>query len=452
MSEKTTKRKCKEKQSSKELTPPNENYYESSKKELSSYLDNIKNLINNNDKKEQSSLLEKLNSIFLQINNLFEKLLAEYSQYESRTKLNEQIIRKLHSDVFFEKTANECLENKMAKLIQKQTEFEEIKEKMGVIFCDGQIIHNERKENEILILRTENSNLKNYIEKSEQNIKKKDNEINALNQKISIINKEIQKLKQNKETIHIKSPHIGQSFSNININFNEIKEINNSRVLEKKDSTQKSNDEKYSTLFQTFSSKLNPNPPFSASSKQKYLNVRSHNKHVSKEKDTSQLINKNNYELNSTDNNINKFITVKKINANPLSTRLLKKKKYLNFRTVSQELNLQINQTSKNMDNKKLLYGKIVNNKIPINSASYLNNFSKNNEEITTFCNSTRNNNKHEIVMTDRDSKIPKIKFPSKYLDFKKDGELTKNSNRVFHKKNNSSMFQMSVMNKKSKK
>ena len=173
MSEKNTKRKYREKHTSTDSPPTNENNYKSNKDELSSYLNDIKNLINNNEKNDPSSLLEKLNSIFNQISNLFEKLLTElintYSQYESRTKLNEQIIRKLHSDVFFEKTANECLENKMAKLIQKQNEFEEIKEKMGVIFCDGQIIHNERKENEILILRTENSNLKNYIEKSEQN-------------------------------------------------------------------------------------------------------------------------------------------------------------------------------------------------------------------------------------------------------------------------------------------
>ena len=456
MSEKNTKRKYREKHTSTDSPPTNENNYKSNKDELSSYLNDIKNLINNNEKNDPSSLLEKLNSIFNQISNLFEKLLTElintYSQYESRTKLNEQIIRKLHSDVFFEKTANECLENKMAKLIQKQNEFEEIKEKMGVIFCDGQIIHNERKENEILILRTENSNLKNYIEKSEQNLKKKDDEINTLNQKIALLSSDIQKLKQNKGTIQIKSPQIGQSFSNININFNEIQEINSSRVIDKRGNNQKNGNDKCNTLFQTFSSKFKPNPSTISSAKQKYLNVRNHNKNVSKERiDTSQIY-KNNYEL-STDNNSNKFITVKKVNANPLSTRLLKKKKYLNFRTVSQELNLQINQTSKNMENKKLLYGKKINNKVPINSESYLSNLSKNNEEIITFCNSTRNNkNKHEIVMTDRDSKVPKIKFPSKYLEFKKDGELTKNNNRVFHKKNNSSMFQMSVTGKKYKK
>ena len=132
MSEKNTKRKYREKHTSKDSTPSNDNNYQSNKTELSSYLDEIKNIVNTNDKIDSSSLLEKLNSVFLQINSLFEKLLSElktYSEYESRTKLNEQIIRKLYSDIFFEKTANECLENKMAKLMQKNNEFEEIKEK-----------------------------------------------------------------------------------------------------------------------------------------------------------------------------------------------------------------------------------------------------------------------------------------------------------------------------------
>ena len=49
-----------------------------------------------------------------------------------------------------------------------------VKEKTGAYVKDGQIVFNKQKDNEIIILRQENSNLKSTVEKYEKTIKEKD--------------------------------------------------------------------------------------------------------------------------------------------------------------------------------------------------------------------------------------------------------------------------------------
>ena len=56
-----------------------------------------------------------------------------------------------------------------------EEEYEELKEK--VKYEGGKFLDNERKDNEIFILRAENSSLKKEIVKLEHNIKIKDNRI-----------------------------------------------------------------------------------------------------------------------------------------------------------------------------------------------------------------------------------------------------------------------------------
>ena len=63
------------------------------------------------------------------------------------------------------KIKNTFLENNIDILIKKEKEYRLIKEKTGILVENGKIIHNDRKENEIFILRAENSNLKNVIKK-----------------------------------------------------------------------------------------------------------------------------------------------------------------------------------------------------------------------------------------------------------------------------------------------
>jgi hypothetical protein len=60
------------------------------------------------------------------------------------------------------------LEESNKNLLRKEKEYELIKQKTGVIVLNGKIINNSRKENEINILRKENSILKDIIEKQKQ--------------------------------------------------------------------------------------------------------------------------------------------------------------------------------------------------------------------------------------------------------------------------------------------
>ena len=64
-----------------------------------------------------------------------------------------------------------------------EEEFEEMKEKLK--YENGKFLHNEKKENEILILRAENSNLKKIIDKNERTIEEKELIIKTIKKKSS---------------------------------------------------------------------------------------------------------------------------------------------------------------------------------------------------------------------------------------------------------------------------
>ena len=83
-----------------------------------------------------------------------------------------------------------------------ENNYELLKEK--VKYEEGRFLNNDRKDNEILILRTENSNLKKEITKKENNsknyeliIKNKEQQIKELKQKLSQLNKKIVLLESN---------------------------------------------------------------------------------------------------------------------------------------------------------------------------------------------------------------------------------------------------------------
>ena len=116
--------------------------------------------MNNNEKEENKTAQNDLNNI-----------------YETLLKKEENIIRKLYSDLMHEKVLKEILEEKIFSLSKIQRDYELISEKTGVIVCDGKIISDGRKDNEINILRKENSILKNVIYQKEREIKELNNEL-----------------------------------------------------------------------------------------------------------------------------------------------------------------------------------------------------------------------------------------------------------------------------------
>ena len=116
--------------------------------------------MNNNEKEENKTAQNDLNNIC-----------------ETLLKKEENIIRKLYSDLLHEKVLKEILEEKILILSKIQKDYELIKEKTGVIVWDGKIITDGRKDNEINILRKENSTLKNVIYQKEKEIKELNNEL-----------------------------------------------------------------------------------------------------------------------------------------------------------------------------------------------------------------------------------------------------------------------------------
>ena len=179
------------------------------------YLETINSSINalqkyyqNNLKSQEKSIQNKINSYFSQINSILNLLSEEKDnilyQYESSLRKNEQKIRILYSDIFNLKVKNTFLENNIDILLKKEKEYKLVKEKTGIIVENGVIIYNDRKENEIFILRTENSNLKNVIKEKEEKIKEL-NDINNKHLKENIsYEKKIDELKHKLEQIKYK--------------------------------------------------------------------------------------------------------------------------------------------------------------------------------------------------------------------------------------------------------
>ena len=172
----------------------------------------------------------KINSYFKEIFSLIDLLREEknifLSEYELNLRKDEQKIRTLYSDIFNLKIKNTFLENNIENLIKKEKEYKLIKEKTGLLIENGNIIYNDRKDNEIFILRQENSNLKTVVNNNEMELntfkKKYENEKLILEQKIQKLNHEISIFKYKFKKTGFRSNSKIKSKSNNLIAFNEI--------------------------------------------------------------------------------------------------------------------------------------------------------------------------------------------------------------------------------------
>ena len=139
-----------------------------------------KNQIDSNIKIYSNFNIVNNNSDNNQINFINEKLLK---YYENKERQNIKLIFELNLKI-------DSLERKLNDFVLMEKEFNDLKVK--VKYDNGKFLENDRKENEILIIRTENSKLKNIInnlEKNVNNFKKKNIEyekkIDFLTSKIS---------------------------------------------------------------------------------------------------------------------------------------------------------------------------------------------------------------------------------------------------------------------------
>ena len=162
---------------------------------------------------------------------------TNFVEYESIIKNLESKQRILTKNVFQQKLQIDAMENKIEEYMEMEDEFEEMKTKLK--YEDGRFLNNDRKDNEILIIRGENSILKNEINKLEEKVKSLEEEVNKKDLKIEELNKELENLKnkfdekQNEANtapsinINISNVH---SNSNINNNNNEINNMNNNET------------------------------------------------------------------------------------------------------------------------------------------------------------------------------------------------------------------------------
>ena len=146
---------------------------------------------------------------------------AELAQLENHIKKLEYDIRYYLQMEFQHKIKRDTLEMKLNAYMEMENEFEELKEK--VKYEGGKFLNNERKDNEIIIIRQENSILKKEIEKYKKNISllesklKSEQETNLdFKNQINLLNKKISKLEKD----NINQPNTNNSSINININNN----------------------------------------------------------------------------------------------------------------------------------------------------------------------------------------------------------------------------------------
>ena len=167
-------------------------------KDLIPLITNNKNFDNNN---------HEFNSEFTDYN----KILENYNQLENQIRKLE-VDNKYYLKVLMQyKIQNNSLEMKLNAYMSLEDEYEELKEK--VKYEGGKFLENDRKDNEIIILRNENSNLKKEILKLE--IKNKTSE-----KKMKEYQKTIKELQSNVENLNKKIFNLDKIIKDIKNNYN----------------------------------------------------------------------------------------------------------------------------------------------------------------------------------------------------------------------------------------
>ena len=186
--------------------------------------DSIQILIN---KKIDETKIEQ-KKYYLELNkNSIPIKFDEKAQYENIIRKLEEKERYLNKINFQSKLQKEAMENKIGELMDMEDEFEDMKAKLK--YEEGRFLENDRKDNEIIILRRENSNLKQSITKLEEealNFKKETennkNKINNLENEIKMLKIKMEDLKKQNENLKANS---------INININNITGTNNKNEI-----------------------------------------------------------------------------------------------------------------------------------------------------------------------------------------------------------------------------
>ena len=141
----------------------------------------------------------------------------EKRKYENQLNKLENQIRFYAKKYLQFKIEKDTLEAKIKAYMEIKEEYDEMREKLR--YEDGKFMDNERKDNEIEILRKENSNLKNVINKLEKEKKHYESKRKSDEEKINELKSQLEML-ENKVTILLENQNENPKNSNINININ----------------------------------------------------------------------------------------------------------------------------------------------------------------------------------------------------------------------------------------
>ncbi len=140
----------------------------------------------------------------------------EKAQYENIIRKLESKERKLSKIIFQNKLQKDVMENKISEYMEMEEEFEEMKTKLK--YEEGRFLKNDRKDNEIIIIRGENSNLKNSIKQLEGKITDLEKDKQEKTKQINDLQDDLNKLKIKMKDLQKQNEILNAHCINININ------------------------------------------------------------------------------------------------------------------------------------------------------------------------------------------------------------------------------------------
>ncbi len=236
-------------------------------KELNLELENLhKKIVTKLNLIEIPLINDMFNKIKTLLNKINENLENDcLKKYEPQLLNNEKEIRERIKNIFIDKNYIIILENKIKSLEKKEEEYEQLKKITNFSNENGKFVLRDIKENENLILKKENSNLKKIIIKYEKQLEKKIKREIELETIKSKLEKKLKSITYSKLTNHV--------HSNSNLHLNELlNDLSHSNIVPVKTGSNKIkfnkkleylstslNDSKSNVYKTNFSEKKNPN-------------------------------------------------------------------------------------------------------------------------------------------------------------------------------------------------
>ena len=361
--------------------------------ELKTEIDYLSKIYNDSQLNKFNEIIQRLKNLFKNYSNNFNILSLQI--YEPYLRKYESELRHLNKIILMYQLQKDTMENKLKILQKKNEEYQKLKKITNVIVENGEFIFTDRKENEIIILRAENSILKKELYKYEEKEKKLITEFE--------LSKKIMQNKINELTYKIDSLDPLNSNSSININLNDISHsnlfLNQNTSLDNSKKKNKSNfiynnikNTKINTSTNIFSEIKNHIKNISTSQNNYTTKKNKNNKNQSNHKNNHQ---RNNRKLLNQEFSYPGILLNENILKNPYTTPMKKvietftpvnkKEKRNIFKTLKSNIKNNFTSSHKNNKNKINLSQRDVNT-LFMNSKISVNNF-------LIYRNASNNNN-----------------------------------------------------------